>query len=273
MKTPVLPKSFRSVTGLGAVEQIYPPRSRLWSAWVCGILTLTGMGGAGYFAITGILSAVDRYYRLGPAVLGKTLLFPLAMAVLFLLVGLTAGAMGWQHSLNWAVLYAGGAAVQTPARLDVWRWEDFQAVQISLTRQTILGIPMGIRRSYRYTSTRGEILALDDRWQAVNDLAEEIRLRTAPLIYARCVGALRRGETLSLGGVSISSSGGIELDHQPVGWEDLESVSVERGMVKIKTRSQNELRVGAAAIQNLDVFLSLADQKIADSGNKTTQSR
>lgn len=271
MKTPALPKTFRAVTGLGRVDQLYPPRLRFWTMWICGGVMLAGIAGGGYFAISGILSAVDRYYRLGPAVLGKTLLFPLAMAILLLLVGLTAGGLGWQHSRYWAGLYAGGVAVQTPARLDAWRWDDFQMVQISLTRRAVLGIPVGIQRRYQYTSTRGETLVLDDHWQAVNDLAEEIRLRTAALIYARCVGTLRRGEILSLGGISITASSGIELDHQSIGWEDLECVSVEHGVVKIKTRSQNELRVGSATIQNLDVFLTLVDQKIADTRENANQ--
>lgn len=261
MKTLALPAAFHPVTHLGTLEQVFPPRFRNLNIWVSGFVALAGLGGSGYFAVGGILNTVDRYYRFGPAILMKTLVFPLMTALFLLMIGLFAAVRGWQRNRYWAALYTGGVAIQTPSRLVTWRWEDFSSVKLALLRKSIFGIPSGIEHVYTFTAVNGETFTIDDRCQAVSDLAEEIQTHTTPLIYTRAARAYKSGESQSFGAVTLSRVGGLLIDHQSVPWDDLVSVTVERGVVNIKTRSQQELRVMVETVKNLDVFISLVDPK------------
>jgi hypothetical protein len=260
MRSPSLPEAYRSVSGLGALQDYFPIRqlNRWGGVLFLGVLLAAGAAVLAY----GVYEAYVWSQRYGPALIDDKLTIPLLLAsALFLLAMLVA----WTVIFSWnksVALYERGFVARDRKGFQTWRWEDVTRLYAAVTRHYANGIYTGTSHVYTLVDAQGKRLVLNDSYARVEELGKLIDQKTLPILYERASGQYNAGHNLPFDRVTISKSG-IQVGKKAYPWGEIEQVSVRRGILRVAKKDGSWFSGASApvsAIPNLRVLLSMIDQ-------------
>ncbi len=205
-----IPESFAALQGMGRVIDVYPLRQRFWARWGPLLLALAAGAGGAAVLLYGLYATYLKYYKFGPAVVGKTLTLPVAIAGGLALIAVLAGASAYANWPKSAAFFEQGFAYRDRRGVHAWRWEEIASLRAEVVRHTALGMDTGVTHRYTFTRRDGRRLALDDELERVELLARNIHERVVPRLYDQCAGAFNLGQDIDFERFSMSKAGGIK---------------------------------------------------------------
>jgi uncharacterized protein DUF6585 len=183
------------------------------------------------------------------------------MAFGLFLAATGAGVLARSRSIRGLRVFAcrdGLARVQGP-RAELLRWEDVNAVRHDLTKRE----NVTVRSPYRVILVRrdGKEVEFNEALSDVKRLRELAEERTLPFMLPAALEAVRAGETVGFGEVSVSPEG-IHAGKDTLPWEDFADAEAKEGrlLVRAAGRKRPFFKIDIAKVSNPHVFLAVAEQ-------------
>jgi len=248
--TPPLDRRRRSTP----VLRIRKKTRRLWLVLGAG---LTGLGALACLVAAGLaLLALTRY---GPAVLA-----PWTSPWLFSSSSLLAlGGAALLHTAWLETRYVSptrrGLAHRLRVRSGFLAWEDVQAVYAGTVRYGFGRWTWGRRGLLRLVNRQGNRLTLPATLAGLDRVAAHAKARAYPALLADGRERFNRGEGLAFGPIRLDRSG-LVLARRAVKWEELDSVTVDGGILRLTIRRTDRLRTyqfPVWKIPNFDLCLQI----------------
>lgn len=259
MDNPQFPEVFRSAPGLGALLGYYPIKNlNRWGGLIAMGVCLCGAVAAGLYAVY----EAYLWSPYGAVMIQDRMTIPLAISGVLLLI---AGLAGWGAYASWVkgiAFYEGGVAYRSRKGIQAWRWEDVDRFYTAITRHYSSGIYTGTTHVYTLFNHMKKRLVLNDAYARVEDLGQRVEHNLFPRLYEHALNRYNAGETLDFGPVVLSKTG-IRIGKKVCPWDEVQQVSLRRGILRISKRDGGRFRgmyAAASAIPNLRVLLSLMDQ-------------
>jgi hypothetical protein len=228
--------------GLGELRRTFPAGGLGKSALGGGIFFLLLFGGFAAFALAN--TKPQELYQ-GYIVMGS-------LGLLFVLMILG----GIAHIQDSAALYADGVVCKRRWKTMACRWDEVQSIQGMLPIPTrfqpmYLGGPMTLRRADGQSLTVGDIANAGELFDAVY---QEVLRRRVP----QALQAMRNGETVPIGRLRLDRTGISGRWGQPLAWEELERLEVERSKIIIRQKgSRRAWTTLSLATPNAGLLLDL----------------
>ncbi len=251
---------------LGTLLEEFPAGGRAGFRWAARILGSVLLLGGILFLGFGLYSGYSAYYRHGPAVVRQNLLLPVSLGLLFLLLGGLILVSALARNGKSIVIYEHGFMLHDRKVDEAWRWDDLASIRTAVTRQYFLGIRSGNRHMYTLARRDGERLVLDDRVRGVETLADRIREKALPMLYARYVPSLLHGQELAFGPVQVCKEKGIVIGKKTLAWGRIHQAVVENGALTITTvngqKTPRTVRIPVAEVPNVDILLAIIQEMV-----------
>jgi hypothetical protein len=189
----------------------------------------------------------------------------LILAVVLFLIGVFTL---WSAVSNWkkcAVIYQQGFAYHDRKGLTTCLWNEIESLKSNVVKHYTNGIYSGTTHSYTIEKKDETRLVLNDTLSKVEQLFDCIREHSFDTIYQRYSSANNSGVPVSFGPVTISRGDGITIGRKNYPWDQVASVSVQRGMIAVAKKGGRFLsgaNVQASQIPNLGVMLSIINQVV-----------
>jgi hypothetical protein len=264
MIQPDVPVEFSSVIGLGVVKALYSVRKTTrWSNLVIAVFCLPGSAVVFLF---GLWQTYTMWQQHGSAFIGKTIFPYLIFAGLLLLVGL---ATAWGAYDNWqklVVIYQHGFAYRDRRGIQTYRWDEIESFFSAVTKHYTNGVYTGTTHVYTILKKdRADRLVLNDAITKVEEVANQIRDGAYPLMYKRCADTYNSGQQMTFGPVTISKSGGIQINKKNYPWDQVARVTLHQGSIQVAKKGGgwfSGASVAAAMVPNVEILLSVIDQVV-----------
>jgi hypothetical protein len=144
-------------------------------------------------------------------------------------------------------------------KAELVRWDEVNSVRRDLNKKE--GVT--VRSPYRVILVRrdGKELEFTEALSDVKRLRELAEERTLPLMLPAAVEALRAGETVGFGAVSVSPEG-IHSGKDTLPWEDFADAEAKQGQLVVRAAGRRWpfLKLDIAKVSNPHVFLALTEQ-------------
>lgn len=177
-------------------------------------------------------------------------------------LGLLAAAWWvWNRSVDLnpdGLTYRGRLGKQT------WRWDQVRLLYVSVTRQTLFGIPLASSCRCRLVGADGRSLRLDNRLQAMDSLARELSERTAPLQTGRALQAFEGGHAVVFGPLRVERLRGLAWRGRSLHWDLVERIELRDGLLRVYRDGQPRpvWSIPAARLPNLPALLSVLGEVV-----------
>jgi len=270
-KAQTLPKQFGNISGMGAVVEVFHPKTAAAIRIILAVLFLLGGGGALAYALFILWQRWGRYYppmileAMAPWLIGALAAFGLTVLLLWSLYARRKQA---------AVVYANGFACSDRKGVQSWRWDQVKDVTANVVRHYTNGIYTGTSHTYTLSRNNGEKLVIKDTIKNVEGFYTHLQNHTLQHRYQRCADAYNRGEMVQFGPVTISKQGGIQVGKKAYAWDDIEQVAINKGVLSVKKKDGrwfSGASASAGAIPNLHVLLSMINQIVGLQAGKQAE--
>jgi len=252
--------------GLGPMLAEHPAGIRPVSRWIAGILGAILLLGGFFVLGFGFYTAYDAYYKHGPAVVWQTLLPPAGLGLMLLLIGGILFGRALIRKGKSLAIYDQGFVLRSRNTDESWRWDEVASIRTALTRRSIAGIHAGTRHTYTLVRRDGERIILDDSLAGVEVLADKIRDKVLPMLYARFAPSLASGQELAFGPVQICRDKGIQVRQKKLAWKVVRQAKVENGVLTItagdEQKTLHRVKIPVAEVPNVDILLAIIQQMI-----------
>jgi hypothetical protein len=218
---------------------------------------MTGLGGLACLIAAGLaLLAVTRY---GPAVLAPWTTPWLFTSASFLVVGGAALLhAAWLEALHVSPTRR-GLIHRLRLRSGFLAWEDVQAVYAGTIRYGFGRWTWGRRGLLRLVDRQGKRLSLPATLAGLDRVAAHAKARAYPALLADGRERFNRGESLIFGPIRLDRNG-LVLARRSAKWEELDSVSVDGGILRLTIRRMDRPRsyqLPVWKIPNFDLCLQI----------------
>ncbi len=259
-KPQALPKKFSNLTGMGTPVQVFLPKTSMAINVIIILLLLLVGGGAIAYALNIFWQRWGRYYppviyeAMAPWVIGALIAFVIAILIIRSI---------YRRRKLGAVVFTNGFAYSDHKGVQTWRWDQVQDVTANVTRHYTNGIYTGTTHIYTLVKTSGEKLVINDNIKDVGEFYNHLQNNTLQYRYQRLADAYNRGETVTFGPVTIGKQGGIKIGKKTFPWDQVEQVTIEKGVLSVKKKDGgwfSGATATAETIPNLHVLLSIINQ-------------
>lgn len=237
--------------------------------WGNLLVSLACLSGAAAVLVFGAYQTSLNYYRFGPAIVWKTIEFPLVLEVVLLVSGLLEARVAYFNWKREISLYENGLTYQDHRGIQVWRWNEIQSLRNNTFRNYAAFLLTGETHLCIIEKNRGESLVINDGFENAAELISVIRSKVFPRLYAQHVDQLRCGQLLKFGPLTLSLAGGIEYHQRTYRLENIQSTGTVNGSLILSLkdgRKWEKLKVSTTNLPNMDVLLALlADLKAKNS--------
>lgn len=256
-----VPGYFTSISGLGRIVDYFPVQHQKLNRWGSLFLALAALIGAGSILASGLVETYDRYYKNGPAVILKTIALPAAGTLLMLIIAAAALLALYRNRNKGAAIFEGGLAYSDLSGIHAWRWDDIAGVQIEIVRRQISQQIGSIRHTYLLTNTKGERLILDESLARIEMLGSIIRDRVMPRLISKYSSAFQAGQPVQFGPITIDKTGGLRVGKRVHPWSQFKEATIQKGILQLTFNDSGVTALPASEIPNLEILLTLLDQK------------
>ncbi|RME07417.1 MAG: hypothetical protein D6803_04080 [Anaerolineae bacterium] len=218
-------------------------------------------------ALTPLLYGLQRYYYgqayYGPAAAQAWSRPWFQLAALALVPLLLLGWRRVRQAHRLVRLHKHGLHIRRPGKQPLnLPWHAIQALACEQTSGALLGKTLTQRTRLTLFPRTGDPVELDSRIKGLDDLAARLKAHLYPRWLPELRAALRRGEWLSFGEVRLNRLG-IQVRDAYLPWEQATLITVENGMLKMRTAPGDEIKLRAGKIPNLELFIQLLREEVA----------
>ena len=259
-KPQTLPKQFSNLMGMGAIVEVFPPKTAVVIQVILTVIFLIGGGGAIAYALYILWQRWGRYYP--PVILAAMAPWLIGALVAFAISALLLWSM-YSRRKQAAVVYTNGFAYSDRKGVHNWRWDQVKDVTANVIRHYTNGIYTSTTHTYTLVKAGGEKLVINDAIKNVEAFYTHLQNNTLQHRYQRYADAYNRGEAVQFGPVTISKQGGIQIGKKSYVWEEIEQVAINKGVLSVKKKDGgwfSGASATAGAIPNLHVLLSIINQ-------------
>lgn len=138
-------------------------------------------------------------------------------------------------------------------------WNNLQGVAVEDIRYHLLTMTLRTRRRVTLFPTTGTSISLDDRFHDLSELAEKIKTHLYPLLVPELQKQLQANQWVYFGPLRLNHN---ELDtgKQTCPWEQITSLRVHTGFLRIERTGLRPLQIPSAKIPNVELLLQLVDE-------------
>jgi hypothetical protein len=255
------PEAFRSVLGLGDLQDYFPVRNL--NRW--GGLIATGV-----FLCAALAACLYAFYeayawsQYGPVMIQDRMTFPLATSGVLLVFACLAGWGAYVFWVKGVAVYEAGLVSRSRKGLQNWRWEEIDRFYTAITRHYTNGIYTGTTHVFTLINLRKQRLVLNDTYLHVEEIGKKIEQSVFPRMYEHSTSRYNAGEVLDFGPVVLSKAG-MQVGKKSFPWADIQQVSIQRGILRVSKKGGgwfSGTHAAASAIPNLQVLLRIIDQVV-----------
>jgi hypothetical protein len=159
-------------------------------------------------------------------------------------------------------LFAGGfLSANPPAPAAVYRWDLISAVYQSITKHYRNSVYTHTTHQYVVHGPAGTKLVLNDFWDRITVLGETIEREVTRFRLPAAIDALRHGQAVPFGDLSVHATGLISEKRGMLPWTDIEKIAVRAGFIQVNRAGKwlSWSNTPVARIPNLFVFLALVE--------------
>jgi hypothetical protein len=159
------------------------------------------------------------------------------------------------------VFELGFIVADKPGEPQVFHWDGVDTVFQRIVRRSTYGVT--VNTEYRYTITRrdGYTIKITNFWDGVEELGRHINHNVSIALLPRMRAALAQGQSIQFGDITLSAAE-VRGKRHTATWSQVRSITVQNGYVRVNLQGKflSLSTKPAAAIPNLPLFLTLADQ-------------
>ena len=255
-----VPKPLYALTALGPLVRSYiaPPNKGIRSiGWVVAITGWSSCAGA---TLYGLVKTYWQYFLHGPAILWKTMLPSLSLALLGMMVGLVGIYIIMRNRPCAVAVYHDGIALLKGRNLAFWRWSEIVSLKHNITHQYLGWFFLGVRHLLVLKTQSGKQVSFDDRIMKIETLAAIAYRKTFAVRYAVYAKAYQNGHIVKFGSLSIHSESGLRFKSHTYPWQDIQRLDLIKGWLVMTLKSQKGYTgkdIAAGNLPDLDVLLRL----------------
>jgi hypothetical protein len=247
---------------LGPVIRKYRLRRELRILYpTTAILGLLGM--AATLAL-GVWRWYFAFRHYGPAVVLRWSTPALWASLGLGIVGLAGLVSTLRTSGLYVSVHPSGLTYKRGRRREAIPWTHIKHIHTAAIRYGLLGLVWGGQITLSLHTVDNRNLRLTQTLSDLKDLVETIKRNVYPSLLSQYRQGLSRDEPVSFGPLSLDRQG-IRKGDQTVIWEDLEGVSLSRGVLEIQTHHRTQhsrIRIPTYRIPNIDLCVQLIQHLI-----------
>ena len=143
-----------------------------------------------------------------------------------------------------------------------YRWDAIAWVTQKIVERYVNGIYTGTNYLYTIAHRDGRILKLNQLFAGIAELGRQVSQEVTRVKLPGALALVQQGQTVGFGDLGIHAQGLVSSRGAVLPWREVEAVQVVQGHVKLRQAGKwlAWSSKPAAEIQNLFVFLTLADQ-------------
>jgi Family of unknown function (DUF6585) len=143
-----------------------------------------------------------------------------------------------------------------------YRWDAIAWVTQKIVERYVNGVHVGTNYLYTIARRDGRVLKLNQLVAGIAELGRQISQEVTRVKLPGAVALVQQGQTVGFGDLGIHAHGLVSSQGSVLPWREVEAVQVVQGQVKLRQAGKwlAWSSKPAAEIQNLYVFLTLADQ-------------
>lgn len=149
----------------------------------------------------------------------------------------------------------------SPLRTISIPWQEIEGIIYASTDQIFLGIPIARRRRLTLQSRVDNTVHLDERIQALDELAVEIKRRVYPRIEARLASTAKDGGSASFGPLTVTSQG-MRIQEREFPWSQINTVKIDSGFLVVKSGASGLMKIPLAHIPNPEILIEHLQQTV-----------
>lgn len=155
---------------------------------------------------------------------------------------------------------AGGFIFKKGNAVDIFRWEQIEAMWRAVTKHYTNGIYTGTTHKYTVRRKDGKQVIFNDRFVNVEALGDTISRAITNYLWPQVIEAYNAGKAITFGPLSISLQG-VSNGRELLPWNQIKEMGVNRGVVTVRREGKwlNWSSVMAAKVPNIFVFMALVD--------------
>jgi len=240
--------------GMGPWLAHYPGKRLGWRLIPFAIFILGPLAGAVAAAAAGVWAAV--------AVLGL-------MGLGFLALALRAPNFNPRAAARHVYVFEQGMIETDTNGATDYRWDQIEWVTQAITIHRTNGIKTGTTYLYTVRRVDGKTTKITHFYDRIAQLGNTIADRVTDVQLPRAIDALRAGQTVTFGDLSLNMTGMASAGKGALPWTEIQKVTVNQGVVSVAKQGKwlSWSAKQARDIPNLFVFLALAT-RLAGGGNR-----
>lgn len=137
-------------------------------------------------------------------------------------------------------------------------WCQIGSIRSTGTYYHFFGLPVSDSLSLILEPVHGPDLVIPESIRNIDELAEAVKRRVYPLLYASMTEDLRQGHPLQFGVVSVENSH-LSVRGKQYPWDEVGSIWVESGNLMIENGARGRIRVPTHQINNLELLLRIIE--------------
>ncbi|MFZ6027235.1 MAG: DUF6585 family protein [Chloroflexota bacterium] len=251
-----------SPTALGRLLSKHPVSgAQTWGGLLAGVVLIV-LGPAIYFGLTIFWGTLGSEAQ---AVFDATPFLrylPLALGIIFLIMGILRLFQAWRNWPLAANLYEGGIEYTDRKGTRQISLDQVEGFYLHVVRYTYYYIiPAGTTYLATVTQKGGEVIVLDNRLSKIKQLCEGFQERLASVQMPAYLAKIQAGQRIEFGVLSLDQSG-IYQGNKSLPWAEVGKVTLEDGTLSISRQGKwgNWAKYPFSQIPNAALFYTLAKQ-------------
>lgn len=188
-----------------------------------------------FFAGIVVLSAFAMVEKGGETTRTQTAFAALVLSSLFGSLAFVSVRQLWRYGGSTFALHAGGIVAHLRGGTTVLRWEDVARWYAQVQRVAVNGVPARTVRIYRFVAADGREIKLMGVYERVDEIFARIEAELVRRKLPVATADFDAGTPLVFGPFVVSRDG-ISQKKRTIAWNDVESVGVSAGVLRVKGR-------------------------------------
>lgn len=162
----------------------------------------------------------------------------------------------WTYRREIAVLFQNGVAVRQGGLLHAFPFSDISQIW---TSRTFVGRGFGTRFLERYDLVHrdGRRITLEQFFTGLPACIAHIKRTVYPAVFLQAVSQFGEAKSISFGKLEIDPLFGVRCLQQSAKWEDIQSVTVGNGVLRIERRGEPAIEIDTDSIPNVEVAIQI----------------
>lgn len=178
-------------------------------------------------------------------------------ALLLFLVLLGLGLAGAQRYVG---VHKNGVRLRLSRRKQ-YSWGELSGVATGALQTRLLGIPLRTRYQAVLYPTLSASLKLDNSLENLPELLTRLKANLYPRLLPGMQKAFQEGKTIYFGPIAVRQDALLleqkDAKKRSIPWSQVQSISIQSGMLIIVTEPQASLRLPVARVPNLELLLQI----------------